>query len=70
MAVVGHMYPSNAGRRVFTQDAELMGRIELHLLVAIDRTSKFAFVELHEKATTGVAVGRVIAWEDLAPSIA
>ncbi len=28
---------------------------KLHLLVAIDRTSKFAFVELHEKATTRVA---------------
>ena len=27
----------------------------LYLLVAIDRTSKFAFVELHEKATTHVA---------------
>jgi transposase InsO family protein len=27
----------------------------LYLLVAIDRTSKFAFVELHEKVTTGVA---------------
>src|ERR1700682_1334249 len=29
---------------------------KLHLFVAIDRTSKFAFAELHEKATTGVAV--------------
>jgi transposase InsO family protein len=28
---------------------------KLYLLVAIDRTSKFAFVELHEKATTWVA---------------
>src|SRR6202040_3720416 len=28
---------------------------KLYLFVAIDRTSKFAFVELHEKATTGVA---------------
>src|ERR1700690_3692804 len=28
---------------------------KLYLLVAIDRTSKFAFVELHEKATTSVA---------------
>ena len=28
---------------------------KLHLFVAIDRTSKFAFVELHEKATTTVA---------------
>ena len=28
---------------------------KLHLLVAIDRTSKFAFVELHEKATRRVA---------------
>jgi transposase InsO family protein len=27
----------------------------LYLLVAIDRTSKFAFVELHEKATTRIA---------------
>jgi transposase InsO family protein len=27
----------------------------LHLFVAIDRTSKFAFVELHEKATTRVS---------------
>jgi len=27
----------------------------LYLLVAIDRTSKFAFVELHEKATTRTA---------------
>jgi hypothetical protein len=28
---------------------------KLYLLVAIDRTSKFAFVELHEKATRGIA---------------
>ena len=28
---------------------------KLHLFVAIDRTSKFAFIELHEKATTKVA---------------
>src|SRR5437868_1896158 len=28
---------------------------KLHLFVAIDRTSKFAFVELHEKATTAIA---------------
>jgi hypothetical protein len=27
----------------------------LYLLVAIDRTSKFAYVELHEKATTRIA---------------
>ena len=27
----------------------------LYLLVAIDRTSKFAFVELHQKVTTRVA---------------
>ncbi len=27
----------------------------LHLFVAIDRTSKFAFTELHEKATTAVS---------------
>src|SRR6202140_5390015 len=29
---------------------------KLYLFVAIDRTSKFAFAELHEKATKGVAV--------------
>ena len=28
---------------------------KLYLLVAIDRTTKFAFVELHEKATRRVA---------------
>ena len=28
---------------------------KLYLFVAIDRTSKFAFVELHEKATRGIA---------------
>lgn len=28
---------------------------KLYMLVAIDRTSKFAFVELHEKATTRIA---------------
>jgi hypothetical protein len=28
---------------------------KLHMFVAIDRTSKFAFVELHEKATTAVS---------------
>ena len=28
---------------------------KLHLFVAIDRTSKFAFVELHEKATTRIS---------------
>jgi hypothetical protein len=31
------------------------GEGKLHLFVAIDRTSKFAFVQLHEKATRGVA---------------
>jgi transposase len=30
---------------------------KLHLFVAIDRTSKFAFVELHEKATTRISAG-------------
>ncbi|SMD12727.1 Integrase core domain-containing protein [Rhizobium sp. RU36D] len=30
---------------------------KLHMFVAIDRTSKFAFVELHEKATTAVSGG-------------
>ena len=30
---------------------------KLYLFVAIDRTSKFAFVELHEKATTAVVAG-------------
>ena len=28
---------------------------KLHMFVAMDRTSKFAFVELHEKATTAVS---------------
>ncbi|TAT92004.1 IS481 family transposase, partial [Rhizobium ruizarguesonis] len=28
---------------------------KLHMFVAIDRTSKFAFVELHEKATTTIS---------------
>jgi transposase-like protein len=28
---------------------------KLHMFVAIDRTSKFAFVELHEKATPAVS---------------
>lgn len=28
---------------------------KLHMFVAIDRISKFAFVELHEKATTAVS---------------
>ena len=31
------------------------GQGKLYLLVAIDRTSKFAFVELHEKATRRIA---------------
>ena len=31
------------------------GQGKLHMFVAIDRVSKFAFVELHEKATQGVA---------------
>ncbi len=30
---------------------------KLHLLVAIDRTSKFAFVELHEKVARRTAGG-------------
>ena len=30
---------------------------KLHMFVAIDRTSKFAFVELHEKATTAISAG-------------
>ena len=37
---------------------------KFHLFVAIDRTSKFAFVELHEKATTRVSadfLGRLLA---------
>jgi hypothetical protein len=29
----------------------------LHLFVAIDRTSKFAFAQLHERATTRIAAG-------------
>ena len=36
---------------------------KLHLFVAIDRTSKFAFVELHERATTRVSadfLGRLL----------
>lgn len=36
---------------------------KLHLFVAIDRTSKFAFVELHEKATTRISaefLGRLL----------
>ena len=28
---------------------------KLHMFVAIDRASKFAFVELHEEATTAVS---------------
>ena len=28
---------------------------KLHMFVAIDRTSKFAFVELHERATTAAS---------------
>jgi hypothetical protein len=28
---------------------------KLHLFVAIDRTSKFAYVELHQKATTAIS---------------
>jgi transposase InsO family protein len=34
---------------------------KLYLFVAIDRTSKFAFVELHEKATTRIAADFLIA---------
>ncbi len=30
---------------------------KLHMFVAIDRTSKFAFVELHERATTAISGG-------------
>ena len=40
------------------------GQGKLHSFVAIDRTSKFAFVELHEKATTRVSadvLGRLLA---------
>ena len=33
------------------------GEGKLHLFVAIDRTSKFAFAQLHEKATRAVAAG-------------
>src|SRR3712207_531841 len=33
----------------------------LYLFVAVDRTSKFAFVELHEKATTRVAADFLVA---------
>jgi glucosamine 6-phosphate synthetase-like amidotransferase/phosphosugar isomerase protein len=39
---------------------------KLHLFVAIDRTSKFAFVELHEKATTKVAAARLAVDIDIA----
>ena len=38
---------------------------KLHLFVAIDRTSKFAFVELHERATTRISADflrRLILW--------
>ena len=37
------------------------------MLVAIDRTSKFAFVELHEKATTRVAADFLHALIQAAP---
>src|SRR3974377_1417609 len=33
----------------------ITGEGKLHLFVAVDRTSKFAFAQLHEKATRGVA---------------
>ena len=39
----------------------------LYLLVAIDRTSKFAFAELHRSATTSVAVGFLKALIDAVP---
>lgn len=34
---------------------ELERCLKLHMFVAIDRTSKFAYVELHERATTEVS---------------
>src|SRR5690348_5968820 len=34
----------------------------LYLMVAIDRTSKFAFVEVHEKATQRVAANFLNPW--------
>ena len=46
-------YPSGYSHIDIAEVRTAQGR--LYLLVAIDRTSKFAFVELHEKATTRVA---------------
>ena len=40
---------------------------KLYLFVAIDRTSKFAFVELHEKATTQIAADFLIALTKAVP---
>ena len=40
---------------------------ELSLFVAIDRTSKFAFVELHEKGTTRIAADFLIALTKAVP---
>lgn len=40
---------------------------KLYLFVAIDRTSKFAFAELHRSATTSVAVGFLKALIDAVP---
>ena len=40
---------------------------KLYLFVAIDRTSKFAFVELHEKATTRIAAEFLIALTKAVP---
>jgi hypothetical protein len=40
---------------------------KLHMFVAIDRTSKFAFVELHEKATTAVSRGFLLRLIEVVP---
>ena len=40
---------------------------KLYLFVAIDRTSKFAFVELHEKATPRIAADFLIALTKAVP---
>lgn len=40
---------------------------KLYMFVAIDRTSKFAFVELHEKATTRIAADFLLALIKVVP---
>ena len=56
-ATIPHLTRSSLHRCLQRHRLSRLPDVGLYLFVAIDRTSKFAFTELHEKATTAVSRG-------------